>query len=198
MAYILSAAGSSNPVLTVKVAGSSDTGLAVPFLQDVTINNSQDIFTWTQLNVAGKLNVPTTSTNSLDSTVVVDLEAFFGDYTTAATEPTITVGSGPGETPAGTVYYNSTSGTWFTATLGATPWVETSALLVPVEKQGLLNASKNKVKVEFDINVGDPLVDGKNISGEGYVTGLSPTVSADSPVWTTPLTITVDGDYTVA
>lgn len=97
MAYILSAAGSSNPVLTVKVAGSSDTGLAVPFLQDVTINNSQDIFTWTQLNVAGKLNVPTTSTNSLDSTVVVDLEAFFGDYTTAATEPTITVGSGPGK-----------------------------------------------------------------------------------------------------
>jgi len=35
------------------------------------------------------------------------------------------------------------------------------------------------------------------INGKGYITGLAPTVSADSPVWVTPITITVTGDYTV-
>jgi len=38
---------------------------------------------------------------------------------------------------------------------------------------------------------------GKTISGKGYITGLAPTVSADSPVWVSPITITVTGDYTV-
>jgi hypothetical protein len=36
------------------------------------------------------------------------------------------------------------------------------------------------------------------LSGEGYITGLAPTVSADAPVWVSPITITVSGEYTVA
>jgi hypothetical protein len=66
--------------------------------------------------------------------------------------------------------------------------------------QGLFGLSKNKTKVVFELVMGD--TDGgantKTISGEGYITGLAPTVSADSPVWVTPITITVTGDYTVA
>jgi hypothetical protein len=38
---------------------------------------------------------------------------------------------------------------------------------------------------------------GKTITGTGYVTGLAPTVSADAPVWVSPITITVDSAYTV-
>jgi hypothetical protein len=60
-------------------------------------------------------------------------------------------------------------------------------------KLGVFNLSKNKSYVDFNLFIGD----GVTISGVGYVTGLAPTVSADSPVWVTPITITVDGDYTV-
>lgn len=65
---------------------------------------------------------------------------------------------------------------------------------------GIFGLSNDKTLVEFDLFFGDTDegVAGKTLSGKGYVTGLSPTVSADSPVWVSPLTITVDGDYTVA
>jgi len=65
---------------------------------------------------------------------------------------------------------------------------------------GIFGLSTNKVKVDFDLYLGDTDAGatGKTISGTGYVTGLAPTVSADSPVWVSPITITVTGEYTVA
>jgi hypothetical protein len=65
---------------------------------------------------------------------------------------------------------------------------------------GIFGLSKSKTLVEFELFMGktDTGGTGKTLSGKGYVTGLAPTVSADSPVWVTPITITVTGDYTVA
>ena len=164
MAYILSAAGSSNPVLTLQAYNADGTTLvagvlSIPYLQDVTVNNAQDIFTWEQLNASGKFSVPTTSTNSISSTIVVDPETFFG------------LGDGAG---AGNLPYD------------------------PATEQGVLNMSTNKQKVKFTINMGDTAGTGKTVSGDGYITGLTPTVSAGSPVWTTPITVTCDGDFTIA
>jgi hypothetical protein len=75
------------------------------------------------------------------------------------------------------------------------------------EYVGVWGLSSDKVLVDFELYLGDPSDDqdsstgpatGKTISGSGYITGLAPTVSADSPVWVSPITITVTGDYTVA
>lgn len=65
---------------------------------------------------------------------------------------------------------------------------------------GIFGMSTNKKKVEFSLYLGnnDDGSTGKTITGVGYVTGLAPTVSADAPVWVSPITITVDGDYTVS
>lgn len=65
---------------------------------------------------------------------------------------------------------------------------------------GIFGLSNDKTLVEFDLFFGntDAGEAGKTLSGNAYVTGLSPTVSADSPVWVSPVTLTVDGDYTVA
>lgn len=65
---------------------------------------------------------------------------------------------------------------------------------------GIFGMSTQKDLVEFSLYLGDndDGTDGKTISGTGYITGLAPTVSADAPVWVSPITITVDGDYTVA
>jgi len=145
--YIQSAAGVNNPVLTITVSGITG-DLDIPTLQDVTINNANDQFTWSQLNESAKLQVATTSTNSISTNIVVEELTFFGNAA---------------------------------ATAGS------------AAKLGLIGLSKNKTKVNFEINLDD-----KVISGVGYITGLAPTVSADSPVWVTPLTISVSGEYTVA
>ena len=149
--YIVSPGGAgslttSPPILTLSTAVTGD--LVLPGLQDVTINNANDVFTWTQLNQAAKLQVATTATNSITTNLVVDGALFFGD--------------GVGTTGS-------------------------------AAKLGLLGLSDAKTEVTFEINIGD-----KTISGTGFVTGLAPTVSADSPVWVSPVTITVNGEYTIA
>ena len=60
---------------------------------------------------------------------------------------------------------------------------------------GILQSSINKDKVKFRVDLGGSTT--KSIEGEGYITGLAPTTSADSPVWISPITITVTGEYTL-
>jgi hypothetical protein len=123
-------------------------------LQDITLNNSNDVFTWTQLDTGSKKQVATTATNSLSGNIVLDQDSFFGVTTSGEVAKT----------------------------------------------KGIFGLSKDKELVAFSLYMGDESdgSQGKTISGAGYVTGLAPTVSADSPVWVSPVTITVTGDYTVA
>lgn len=66
--------------------------------------------------------------------------------------------------------------------------------------KGVWGLSNDKTIVEFDLVMGDDSTGAntKTINGKGYITGLAPTVSAASPVWVTPITITVSGNYTVS
>jgi hypothetical protein len=158
MAYIYPAPGVSGvqATLSLSVASNgSDSGLTIPALQDVTVNNANDVFTWTQLDSTAKQQIATTSTNSISMNLVLEQTTFFGD-----------------------------------ATAGAS----TAAL------SGIFGLSKDKIKVGFSLYLGDTDggATGKTISGNGYITGLAPTVSADAPVWVTPITVTVDGEYTVS
>jgi hypothetical protein len=161
MAYINPAPGTANQVtLTLDVAtNESDitqavSPLAVPALQDMTINASNDVFTWSQLDSTAKKQIATTSTNSISMNVVVDQATFFG--------------------------------TDLDATISGT-----------IAEQGLFGCSRNKTLINFIIRVENAAAD-TLIKGVGYITGLAPTVSADSPVWVSPVTITVSGEYTVA
>jgi hypothetical protein len=158
MAYIYPAPGVTGVETTLKLkvnSNGSDTGLAIPSLQDITVNAANDTFTWTQLDEGSKLQIATTATNSLNMNLVLDQETFFG-----------TSGSG-----------------------GAT-----AAAL------GIFGASTDKTLMAFSLYLGDESdgTAGKYIEGVGYVTGLAPTVSADEPVWVSPVTISVTGSYTVA
>jgi len=158
MAYIYPAPGVSGVQATLSISiesNGSDAGMSVPALQDVTVNNANDVFSWTQLDASAKKQIATTSTNSLAMNIVLDGTTFFGDGTTHVTD---------------------------------------------ADHSGIFNLSKNKTKVSFSLYLGDndDGTTGKTISGDGYITGLAPTVSADAPVWVSPITITVDGEYTVA
>ena len=147
MSYINPAPGVSgfvSLILKSSVAGN----LTVPALQDMTINNSNDVFTWTQLDTASKLQIPTTATNSISTNIVVDPTTFFGNTSATANSATYL---------------------------------------------GVFGLSSQKTACTFYVNFGT-----KTVSGTAYITGLAPTVSADSPVWVTPVTLTVSGDYTVS
>jgi hypothetical protein len=161
MAYINPAPGTANAVtLTLDVASNESDitqaagALAIPALQDMTINSANDVFTWSQLDSTAKKQIATTSTNSISMNVVVDTATFFG------------------------------------TTVGA-------AITGTIAEQGLFGCSRNKTLINFIIRVENSTVD-TFIKGVGYITGLAPTVSADSPVWVSPVTITVSGEYTVA
>jgi hypothetical protein len=67
-----------------------------------------------------------------------------------------------------------------------------------VALQGLMGLSRNKTKIKFSLKMVENSSSDRYLSGVGYITGLAPTVSADSPVWVTPITITVTGEYAVA
>jgi hypothetical protein len=154
MPYIYPAPGSAaETTLNLYVTG--DTGnLTVPALQDITINNSNDVFTWTQLDEGSKKQVATTATNSVSTNLVLDQTIFFG------------TGSGANVAISG----------------------------------GIFGLSSAKRLVNFRLFMGNTSTGttGKTITGAGYITGLAPTVSADSPVWVSPVTITVDGDFGVS
>ena len=158
MAYIYPAPGVAAAQMTLKVHHTSKaadaTGLSIAAIQDVTVNNANDVFTWTQLDSGSKQQIATTATNSLSMNIVLDQTTFF-----------------PGVSPTTTA-----------------------------ASQGVFGLSKNKIIVEFDLYLGDTDTGGtgKTINGRGYITGLAPTVSADAPVWVSPITITVTGDYTIS
>jgi len=161
MAYINPSPGTTSQItlklesgLALGTLALTSANVTIPALQDVTINNANDVFTWSQLDATAKKQVATTSTNSISMNLVVDPTTFFGSNVTA------TQG-------------NTTS------------------------QQGIMGLSRNKTLTTFSLKVQESTTD-YFIKGQGYITGLAPTISADSPVWVTPVTITVTGDYTVS
>ena len=62
--------------------------------------------------------------------------------------------------------------------------------------KGIFNLSNEKTRVDFLIGLSGLSTGDRYIMGSGYFSGVAPTVSADSPVWTSPVSIEVDGNYT--
>ena len=151
MSYINQAPGATGYV-TIILQEYDSTGtlvsgnLTVPALQDVTVNNNNDVFTWEQLDSTSKKQVTTLATNSIGTNIVVDDASFFG----------------------------SSGG---------------SGAQVP----GIFGLSKLKTKCKATLNFGT-----RTITADCYITGLAPKITAAQPVWVTPMTLTVTGDYTVA
>jgi hypothetical protein len=72
----------------------------------------------------------------------------------------------------------------------------TSVQTDTVAAQGILGLSRNKTLVTFSLKFQEGGATDRFIKGQGYITGLAPTLTADAPVWVSPITITVTGEYT--
>ena len=144
MAYYNVSSPTTRAILQISTASiaSTSSGTIVAAVQDITVNNSNGTFSWTQLDTQSQLTVATPATNSIAANVVVDSASFF----TATT--------------------------------------------------GIFDLSNNKTLVYFRVYFNGTGAAAKYISGSGYLTNLAPKVSPTTPVWITPLTISVDGDLT--
>lgn len=61
---------------------------------------------------------------------------------------------------------------------------------------GVAGLSKNKVQVQWKLilNGGNATSGAKYYAGQGYISSIAPTVSPDSPVWVSPMSVAVTGD----
>jgi hypothetical protein len=65
-------------------------------------------------------------------------------------------------------------------------------------QDGIFKLSNDRTQVAFLI-APEGVTDGKKLfMGTGFISALAPKVSADSPVFVSPITIEVNGDYTLA
>jgi hypothetical protein len=62
---------------------------------------------------------------------------------------------------------------------------------------GIASLSINKNNLDFQIYWNGTAANAYFYTGSGFITSLAPTTSPDAPVWVTPLTIAVDGAFTV-
>ena len=168
-------------------------GMTVPSLQDITVNAANDVFTWTQLDAAAKKQIATTATNSLGMNLVLNQAKFFGaGFTTVVNEAAL---PSSGLT-VGEIYFATAEASFHTAASASTFTNNTGG----ADAKGILGLSTDKTLVQFDLYFGDESdgTAGKFVSSTGYITGLAPTVSADAPVWVSPITITIDDDYVIS
>ncbi len=62
---------------------------------------------------------------------------------------------------------------------------------------GLFDLSNDATEVNFRVYFNGRGTGAKYVSGTGYITNLAPTVNPTAPVWVSPITISVSGDFTV-
>lgn len=168
MSYINPTPGNATNQVVLKVweaategtvdATNKSAALTIPALQDITINQQMDVFTWSQLDAGSKKQVPTTATNSIEGNLVVDRATYFG-----------------------------------TAVAG----VYSGALGDDATAQGVFGLVRNKQLVNFEFKFAEDGANDVYVIGQGYLTNSAPALTADAPVWVSPFTITVTGNFTV-
>lgn len=62
---------------------------------------------------------------------------------------------------------------------------------------GLFDLSNDATEVYFRVYFNGRGSGAKYVSGSGYITNLAPTVNPTAPVWVSPITLSVSGDFTV-
>jgi hypothetical protein len=157
MAYINTAAGGEAVLQLFNISGAADTFdvvpanvVTVPFMQDITVNNSTGTFRFKTLASGSESVVTTPATNQLSLNAIVDDAVFFGE--------------------------------------GAV----NGSLVI----NGVLGTSKNKTKIGFRAYFDGTDAGSRYMEGVGFISGLAPTVNPDSPLWITPVSVEVDGDFT--
>ena len=168
MAYINPTPGSATQQVVLKVWEAATEGtvdatnktdaLTIPALQDITINQAIDVFTWSQLDAGSKKQIPTTATNSIEGNLVVDRATFFGTAVAG------TYGGSLGDTAIA---------------------------------QGVFGLARNKQLVNFEFKFAEDGANDVYVVGQGYLTNAAPALSSEAPVWVSPFTITVTGNFTV-
>jgi hypothetical protein len=101
-----------------------------------------------------------------------------------------------GESVITTVATNSLSGNFVLD--NATFFGDTPGTTTTIKTGGIFGYSNERIQVAFMIAPSGATAGNQVIMGTGFIGSLAPKVSADSPVWVSPITIEVNGDYKLA
>ena len=104
-----------------------------------------------------------------------------------------------GESVITTVSTNSLSGNFV---LDPSLFFGTDGSTTSAATAGIFGLSNTRTQVAFMIAPSGATTsatpDNYLLMGNGFISSLAPKVSADSPVWVSPITVEVNGDYTLA
>jgi hypothetical protein len=96
------------------------------------------------------------------------------------------------------VFANLTVSTPATNSISANLVLDSSTFFTGVTgTAGLFDLSNDATLVQFRVYFDGRKTGSKYVSGQGYITNLAPTVNPNAPVWVSPITISVDGDFSV-
>jgi hypothetical protein len=96
------------------------------------------------------------------------------------------------------VFANLTVSTPATNSISANLVLDSSTFFTGVTgTAGLFDLSNDATLVQFRVYFDGRKAGSKYVSGQGYITNLAPTVNPNAPVWVSPITISVDGDFSV-
>jgi hypothetical protein len=79
MARITTNTSGTQPVIVLKTSVTGDTGLTIPFIQDLTITNSTGVYSYTTFTDIDTRKLSTPADNEVSTNVVIDDVAYFGD-----------------------------------------------------------------------------------------------------------------------
>ena len=86
MSYTFPAPGVAGVMATLELTDTNNVGaytgndpFVISAMTDITVTNARDIFSWTQLDASSKFQVPTTATNSIAFTAILNKVSLQGD-----------------------------------------------------------------------------------------------------------------------
>jgi hypothetical protein len=83
MARITNTTTGTQPVITIKTS-SGDTGLTIPFIQDITVTNSTGVYSYTTFSDIDTRKLSTPADNEISTNIVIDDTVYFGDSAATA------------------------------------------------------------------------------------------------------------------
>jgi len=160
-------------VAYINVSGTGD--FATLHLSTASISTATANTTTGVLAVVGMQNITLSNANGVQRWKQLDSTSEYAIATAATNQISLNIVVDPNS------YFGATSADAGSATA-----------------KGIFNLSNDKTLVYFRLYYQGTGSGDRYVSGSGYLTGLAPTVAADNPVWLSPLTIDVVGDFTAA
>ena len=122
MARIATNTSGSQPILEISLAANMANSLTVPFLQNISVKNSTNVYSYTTFSDADMRKLSTPADNEITTNIVLDKDVYFGNSSasagTAANAGLSSISINKNQIYFKVYYSGSTTGTNYTSGTG--------------------------------------------------------------------------------